>query len=150
MDLLAMHQTKLSGPTMRPHICMWLKNVPYVYLSVNVLHLLIENNFHTHGKATNSIPSKFTPSQQKKRLIKKFYGLEICVFMAPSRGATSGLSLSAVFTFFSQFCWSAHFVCTPHQLKNDSDDYEGLRIGYLAHSCGVTSGVLLLAVFTHF
>ena len=24
--------------------------------------------------------------------------------------------------FFSQFCWSVHFICTPHQLKNDSDD----------------------------
>ena len=33
-------------------------------------------------------------------MIKKVYGLEICVFLAPSYGATSGLSLSAVFTLF--------------------------------------------------
>ena len=32
-----------------------------------------------------------------KKMIKKIYGLEICAFMAPSRGATSGLSLSACF-----------------------------------------------------
>ena len=33
-------------------------------------------------------------------MIKKVYGLEICVFMAPLRGATSGLPLLAVFTIF--------------------------------------------------
>ena len=33
-------------------------------------------------------------------MIKKFYGLEICVFMAPSRGATSGLLFSVFFTLF--------------------------------------------------
>ena len=32
--------------------------------------------------------------------IKKVYVVEICVFMAPSRGATSGLLLSVVFTLF--------------------------------------------------
>ena len=31
-------------------------------------------------------------------MFKKVYGLEICVFMAPSHGATFGLSLSAVYT----------------------------------------------------
>ena len=33
-------------------------------------------------------------------MIKMVYGLEICVFVARSRGATSGLSLSAVFTLY--------------------------------------------------
>ena len=35
--------------------------------------------------------------------IKKVYGLEICVFMAHSRGATSGLSLSAVLPILASF-----------------------------------------------
>ena len=34
------------------------------------------------------------------RMIKKVYGAEICVFMAVSYGATSGLSLLAVFSLF--------------------------------------------------
>ena len=42
-------------------------------------------------------------------MIKYVYGLEICVFEASSRGATSGLSSSAVFSLFSQFRQSAHF-----------------------------------------
>ena len=33
-------------------------------------------------------------------MIKKVYGAEICVFVAPPRGAISGLSLSAFFTLF--------------------------------------------------
>ena len=33
-------------------------------------------------------------------MIKKVYGLEICVFMAPSCSATSGLSLPAIFSLF--------------------------------------------------
>ena len=32
--------------------------------------------------------------------VNKVYGAEICVFMAPSRGATSGLSVSAIFSLF--------------------------------------------------
>ena len=48
---------------------------------------------------------------------KKVYGAGIFVFTAPSLGATSGLSLSAVFTHFYQFCRLAYFVCTPQQLK---------------------------------
>ena len=34
------------------------------------------------------------------KMVKKVYGLEICVLMAPSRGATSGSFLSAVFSLF--------------------------------------------------
>ena len=33
-------------------------------------------------------------------MVKKVYGLKICVFVACSRGATSGSSLSAVFTLY--------------------------------------------------
>ena len=63
-------------------------------------------------------------------LIKKVYGLEICVFVAPLRGATSGLSLSAVFTLFL-----AIFVdqCTLFALYNNKkmilmkNDSKGLR-----------------------
>ena len=33
-------------------------------------------------------------------MFRTVYGLENCVFMVPSHGATSGLSLSAVFTLF--------------------------------------------------
>ena len=36
-------------------------------------------------------------------MIEKVYGAEISVFMAPLRGATSGLSLSTVFTLFLPF-----------------------------------------------
>ena len=64
-------------------------------------------------------------------MIMKVYGSEICVFMAHSRGATSGLLLSAVFTHLKPVLSISALCLHSTTIKNDSDDYEGLRIGNL-------------------
>ena len=86
--------------------------------------------------------------------IKKVYGAEICVLVAPLRGATSALSLTAVFTIFP-----AIFVdqCALFALHNNYQmilmiiKVSGAEIFvFMAHLRGVTSGLSLSGEIAHF
>ena len=64
-------------------------------------------------------------------MIKKAHGLEICAPMAPSHGATSDLSLSAVFTLFQPVSSISALCLHSILIQNDCDDSKGLRTGIL-------------------
>ena len=51
-----------------------------------------------------------------------------------SRGATSGSLLSAVFTHFKPVLSISAPLFALHNIKNDSDDFQGLRRANLRHS----------------
>ena len=80
-------------------------------------------------------------------MIKKVYGLKICVFVAPSRGATSGLSLSAVFSlFYPVLSISALFsysLTIKKIIMMFKKVYELGICVFMAPSCGATSGLSL-------